>query len=313
MPRYRNALPQLNGKVFLGYFGMETDLIFNRGIDLPGFAAYTLLETEDGRRILEEYCINLISLARRTGAGVILETPSWVANRDRGAAIGYAAERLRELNRESVELVSDMRDKHGDVPTVISCTIGPRADAYAPDSYMSATEAERYHAEQIDWVADTDIDMVGAYTLCYPDEAIGIVRAAQKAGLPATIGFTVETDGKLPNGNALAEAIGTVDSATDNATAYYVINCAHPDHFGNELTDAPWMDRIIGVIANASRRSHAELDEAEELDAGDPVELGGLMGDLRSRFPHLVIVGGCCGTDMRHMESIAESASANTR
>ncbi len=308
MTKYRHALPQLKGKLFLGYCGMETDLIFNRGVDLPGFAAYTLLETEAGREILRGYCSDLIALARRCGAGVILESPSWVANRDRGAAIGYSAERLRQLNRAGIELISDMRNKHEDVPTVLSCSIGPRADAYAPESYMSASEAERYHSEQIESVVDTDVDMIGAYTLCYPEEAIGIVRAARHAELPVVIGFTVETDGKLPNGHSLADAIGAVDTATDNATAYYVINCAHPDHFSNSLTDAPWMDRITGVIANASRRSHAELDESEVLDDGDPVELGSLIGNLRRRFPHLKVVGGCCGTDMRHMESIAESA-----
>ena len=308
MPKYRHALPQLKGKLFLGYFGMETDLIFNRGVDLPGFAAYTLLETGAGREILRDYCSDLIALARRCGAGVILESPTWVANRDRGVAIGYSAERLRQLNRAGIELISDMRNKHGDVPTVLSCPVGPRADAYAPESYMSASEAERYHSEQIESVVDTDVDMIGAYTLCYPEEAIGIVRSARHAEMPVVIGFTVETDGKLPNGHSLADAIGAVDTATDNATAYYVINCAHPDHFSNALTDAPWLDRITGVIANASRRSHAELDESEVLDDGDPVELGSLIGNLRRRFPHLTVVGGCCGTDMRHMESIAESA-----
>ena len=310
MAKYRSALPQLEGGTFLSYCGIETDLIFNRGVDLPGFAAYPLLETEEGRGTLRGYCAQLIGMARQKGVGVILESTTWVANRDRGAAIGYSPETLKAFNIAAIDLIARVREKEGDLPTLLSAQMGPRGDGYAPTERMTADEAETYHAEQMETISQTEADFVSAFTLCYPEEAIGIVRAARHAELPVVIGFTVETDAKLSSGHSLADAIGAVDAATDNATAYYVINCAHPDHFSNALTDAPWMDRIIGVIANASRRSHAELDESKVLDDGDPVELGSLIGDLRRRFPNLTVVGGCCGTDMRHMESIAESAGA---
>lgn len=310
MAKYRSALPQLEGGIFLSYCGMETDLIFNRGVDLPGFASYPLLETEEGRETLRGYCAQLIGMARQNGVFVLLESSTWIANRDRGAAIGYSPAALKEFNIAAIDLIAGVREKEGDLPTLLSAQMGPRGDGYAPTERMTAAEAETYHAEQMEIISQTEADLVSAFTLCYPEEAIGIVRAAKHAELPIVIGFTVETDAKLPSGHSLADAIEAVDAATDNATAYYVINCAHPDNFSNALTDAPWMDRIIGVIANASRRSHAELDESEVLDDGDPVELGSLIGDLRRRFPHLTVVGGCCGTDMRHMESIAESAEA---
>jgi S-methylmethionine-dependent homocysteine/selenocysteine methylase len=311
MAKYRSALPQLEGGIFLSYCGMETDLIFNRGVDLPGFASYPLLETEEGRETLHGYYAQLIAIARQNGIGVLLESTTWVANRDRGAAIGYSPETLKELNIAAIDLIARVREKGGDLPTLLSAQMGPRIDGYAPTERMTADEAETYHAEQMETILQTEADLVSAFTLCYPEEAIGIVRAARRAELPIVIGFTVETDAKLPSGHSIADAIEAVDAATDNATAYYVINCAHPDHFSSALTDASWMDRIIGIIPNASRRSHAELDESEVLDDGDPVELGSLMGDLRRRFPHLTVVGGCCGTDMRHMESIAESTGAN--
>ena len=307
---YQARLPQLDGGVFLGYFGMETDLIFNQGVDLPGFASYPLLETVKGREILRGYCSDLVGLAREVGAGVVLESPTWVANRDRGAEIGYDPERLHQLNRAGIDLIREVRDDNADVETVLSCAVGPRHDAYNPESYMSVAEAKQYHSEQISSVADTGLDMIDASTLAYPNEAAGIALAARDASLPVVVGFTVETDGKLPSGHSLEEAIRFVDATTDDVVAYYLINCAHPDHFDNVLEDAPWMSRVRGVIANASRCSHEELDNFEVLDDGDPVELGELIGGIRACFPHISVVGGCCGTDMRHMTEIARNAHA---
>jgi S-methylmethionine-dependent homocysteine/selenocysteine methylase len=300
-------LPQLDGGVFLGYFGMETDLIFNRGMDLPGFAAYPLLETESGCEILRGYYSGLVELARGVGAGVVLDSPTWVGNRDRGAEIGYGPEQLHELNRAGIDLIREVRDNNTDVEVLLSCSVGPRHDAYNPELYMSVAEAERYHTEQIGWVADTGLDMIGAYTLAYPEEAAGVALASRAASLPVVVGFTVETDGKLPSGHSLREAIEFVDAATDSVVSRYLINCAHPDHFDNVLEDAPWASRVRGVVANASRCSHEELDNSEVLDDGDPVELGKLIGGIRTQFPHINLVGGCCGTDMRHMTEIARN------
>ena len=300
-------LPLLDGSVFLTYFGTETDLIFNQGVDLPGFASYPLLESTDGRAMLRGYFDQLVGLARSIGAGVVLETPTWVGNRDRGAEIGYIPDQLRELNRAGADLIGEVQAANPDVTTVLSCSLGPRNDAYSSETSMSVEEARRYHSEQIGWVVDCGIDMIGAYTLASVEEAAGIGLAARDAALPAVIGFTVETDGRLPTGSTLQEAIGFVDGATGDAVAFYVINCAHPDHFASALEDAAWMRRVGGVVANASRCSHEELDNATELDDGDPVELGQLIGDLHRRFPHLSVFGGCCGTDMRHMAEIARS------
>jgi homocysteine S-methyltransferase len=306
MAKYRTALPQLGEGIFVSYTGMETDLIFNRGIDMPGFASYPMLETEEGRETLRGYYAQLMDMARQKGIGVFLESVTWVANRERGAAIGYSPETLKKFNIAAIDLIARVREEEGDLPTLLSAQMGPRGDGYAPTDLMTADEAEAYHAEQMETLSQTDADLVSSFTLCYPEEAIGIVRAGERFEMPVAIAFTVETDGRLPTGMPLKEGIETVDDATDVGAAYFLINCAHPDHFSGVLADERWMQRLRGVVANASRCSHAELDESEELDEGDPEEFGELVGALCKKFPHFTVVGGCCGTDMSHLRRIVE-------
>lgn len=309
MSKYRAELPQANGGIFLSYLGMETDLIFNRGVDLPGFAAFPLVETDEGRSLLREYFANQIELAARSGVGVMLESPTWMANRDRGGAIGYTPEQITAANVAAIKLMSEVRTNKGDLPTILSGDVGPRGDAYAPTDQMTVTEAASYHAEQIEVLATTEADLISAFTLCYAEEAAGIALAAKQCGMPVAISFTVEIDGRLPTGMDLGDAVAMVDGITDNYPAYFLINCAHPDHFTSTLNGGHWMERLRGLVVNASRCSHAELDDAEELDDGNPNELGRQLGELKQRFPQLTIFGGCCGTDLRHMSSIADNVS----
>ena len=304
-----STLPQLSGGLFLTYTGMETDLLFTQNVHLPGFASYPLLQSDDGRAHLNRYARDLIALGKEHGVGVILESATWVANRDRGAAIGYSPEQLGELNKQAIALLCEARDALGNLPTVISANVGPRADAYAPSEQMNVAEAKAYHSEQIGTLAETDLDMISAYTIAYPAEAIGIVQAAKSFGVPVVVAFTVEIDGRLPTGALLEDAIKQVDVETGNYASYFMINCAHPDHFSNALNDGLWIKRLRGIVANASRCSHAELDDAKVLDAGNPIEFGEQLAQIRQRFPHINVLGGCCGTDMRHLQSIANNAN----
>ena len=283
-----------DGPVHLAWTGLETEPIFDHGIDLPGFASHPLLDTQDGRRLLRDALAEQIDVARAHGLGAVLEGPTWTASRDRGAAIGTGAATLARRNREAVALMADLRDERGHAPVVPSGNVGPRSDAYAPAERMTAEEAEAHHAEQIGWLADTAVDVVSGYTIAYPEEAIGIVRAARARGLPAVIAFTVETDGRLPVGTPLGEAIEAVDEPTDGHAAHHMINCAHPDHFADVLAaarGAPWTARLGGVVANASRRSHAELDAARTLDDGDPEELARQLADPRRAHPQFARAG----------------------
>jgi S-methylmethionine-dependent homocysteine/selenocysteine methylase len=304
-------LAQLNGKLCLTDGGMETDLIFNKQIPLPLFASYDLLRSEEGYSILYDYYKDYARLALNFNSGLILETPTWRANADWGRKLGDTAEDLHRFNLSAVKLVAKIKQEYAseNTPIVISACIGPRGDGYKADFRMSVAEARKYHSAQIASFAKTKTDMVSALTMNYIEEAIGIALAAKEKGLPLCISFTVETNGKLPSGESLAQAIKAVDEASDNYPVYYMINCAHPTHFVDILDDEYCISRLRGIRANASRCSHAELDEAEKLDDGNPQELGRQFAEIRSRHPHLNVVGGCCGTDYRHIEQIAACCS----
>jgi S-methylmethionine-dependent homocysteine/selenocysteine methylase len=311
---YRDALPQVEGGLFLTDGGIETSLIFHRGLDLPAFAAFVLLEDEQGTDELRRYYAPYVALAREQGLGFVLESPTWRASPRWAAELGYDERRLDALNRTAIALMEELRaEAGGDGAFVISGCIGPQDDGYNPTTKLNADEARDYHSTQIGTFRETAADMVTAITMTYADEAIGIARAATDAGMPAVISFTLETDGRLPSGQGLGEAVEQVDEATDGAPAYYMINCAHPTHFEAVVTAAePWAARIRGLRANASTKSHAELDAAEELDEGDPVDLGAHHAALRDKLPRLNVLGGCCGTDHRHVTEICRAWRAET-
>lgn len=304
---HRDRLPQLEEEPFLTDGGIETVLIFQEGIDLPEFAAFTLLDDDEGREQLRRYYKPYLELARKHDTGFVLESPTWRASPRWAAALGYSSERLDAINRDAITLLEELRDSAGlDRPVVISGCIGPQDDGYQPAQLLSADEAAEYHAEQIGTFADTAADQVTAITMTYADEATGVARAAREAGIPSAISFTVETDGRLPSGQSLGDAILEVDEATDGAPAYFMVNCAHPTHFHDVLSEGSgWQERVLGLRANASTMSHAELDEAEELDDGDPADLAARYAGLRAALPKLRVLGGCCGTDHRHVSAIA--------
>jgi homocysteine S-methyltransferase len=306
---HRHHLPQLSTeRPFVTDGGLETDLIFNRGVELPDFAAFVLLEDPDGMRALRDYYDSFFAIAREHGAGFILDTPTWRANRDWGERLGYGRARLADANKRWAEVVSELRGAwDADAPVVLGATVGPRGDGYVSGEMMSADEAADYHGEQIGTFAETAVDMVTVLTLNYAEEATGVARAAAARGLPSVISFTVETDGRLPTGQELGEAIDQVDSETGGAPAYFMVNCAHPTHFEQVLAEGgSWRERIRGIRANASIMSHAELDELDDLDAGDPAELAAGYERLRVNLPNLSVLGGCCGTDHRHVAAICE-------
>ncbi|MBI5263927.1 MAG: homocysteine S-methyltransferase family protein [Bradyrhizobium sp.] len=309
MARYRRDLPQRRGGIFLTDGGMETTLIFHKGLELPHFAAFVLLDSADGRQHLKQYYEAYLGIARRHGLGFVLDSPTWRANPDWGARLGYDSAALKAINVRSIRFLEELRGawEAPNRPCVISGAIGPRGDGYKAGN-MDAAEAEAYHAAQISAFAEAGADMVTAFTLTSINEATGIVRAARAHDVPVAISFTVETDGRLVRGEPLRQAIETVDGATQGACEYFLINCAHPTHFEGALqAGEAWVKRIRGVRANASVKSHAELDESEVLDCGDPDDLGRRYLDLRRSFPDMSILGGCCGTDHRHVAAVCEA------
>ncbi len=313
MSKYRHDLPQLSGGLFLTDAGLETDLIFNHGIEIREFAAHTLLPDAAGREAVANYFRGFLSLANEHNAGLILDSQTWKAHMHWADDLGANEQELHEANMDAIAFIAELRNEYAgnSKPIVLNGVIGPRGDAYAPEAEVAANESEEYHAKQINWLAETEVDMVTALTFTQSDEAIGLVRAAKAAGLPVVISFTVETDGKLPTGQPLGEAIRAVDATTDSAAAYFMVNCAHPDHFVDVLGDEDWAHRVRGLRCNASRLSHAELDECEELDDGDPTELGEQYKSMTKTMPWLNVFGACCGADLRHVSRIARAVTGS--
>ncbi len=305
-----SALPQLAGGLFLSDGGLETSLVFIDKVELPHFAAFTLLEDELGRERLKSYYVPYLELCSETpGAGFILETPTWRASSDWGALLGVDAARLRELNTQAAQLMCAMRTRWAPRLSgriVVSGIIGPRGDGYIAEAPHSVDDAAGYHHAQAAALAAGGVDMLAAVTMTTSAEALGISMAAHRVGLPVVISFTVETDGLLPSGEALGDAIEKVDASAP--PAYFAINCAHPTHFESALSaGGPWIERIRGLRANASTKSHAELDESTELDIGNPNDLAQRYRGLRGALPRLNVLGGCCGTDWRHIRAVRDA------
>jgi Homocysteine/selenocysteine methylase (S-methylmethionine-dependent) len=310
---YRDQLPQLDGQLLVCDGGMETTMIYHEGLELPCFASFTLLDSTSGTEVLKKYYSRYAEIARRHRTGIIIETATWRANPDWLAQLGYAAEDLQKINQRAITLLTELRDEWSAEiqPVVIGGVIGPRGDGYVPGRLMSAAEAAAYHSAQMRVFAASAADIVTAYTMNYVEEAIGIVMTARDVGMPVAISFTVETDGRLPSGQTLRSAIEQVDTATDCYASYFQINCAHPTHFHHVLADdGQWLERIRGLRANASKKSHAELDASTTLDAGDPQELGESYQKMMKNLRNLSLIGGCCGTDHRHIAAMCRAVMA---
>jgi homocysteine S-methyltransferase len=310
MSTYRNNLPQLDDTLFLTDGGLETYLYFNRGIEMEAFASFPLLETKTGRDEIAAYMVNHIKIAVENRLGFVLETPTWRANRDWGAKLGYDKDALDTVNKDAVAFLAELRNQYqtANSKMVISGNIGPRSDGYAPSDIMEPDDAQAYHRDQIESFAATEADLVTALTMTHVGEAVGLARAAEAANIPIVISFTTETDGCLPTGPSLGEAITEVDAQTGTSPAYFMVNCAHTTHFDDALkSDADWIKRLRGIRANASSKSHAELDNATELDGGNPVELAAQYRDIMDRLPNVTVVGGCCGTDHHHIAHICSA------
>jgi S-methylmethionine-dependent homocysteine/selenocysteine methylase len=298
-----NALPQLSGLPVVNDGGLETDLVYHHGVDLPHFAAFPLVDDERGRDQLVQYYGDYVDVARTAGVALQLDTPTWRANPDWGERLGYRVDELRRVNRDAVGLVDRLRDDAGLDAFLVSGCIGPRGDGYVAGRVVDPDDAAAYHTPQIEAFAEAGADLVTVLTLTGTGEAVGIVRAARAAGIPVAVSFTVETDGRLPDGTPLGAAVSAVDA--EGGPDYFMVNCAHPSHIAPALADdGDWRLRIRGVRANASTRSHAELDAATELDEGDPLELARAHDVLRARLPNLALIGGCCGTDSRHVAAM---------
>lgn len=302
-------LPHESNYLFITDGGLETTAIYRDGIELPAFSSIHLMRSDRGIKYLENYFSEFVELAKKNNVGLILETPTWRASADWAEQLNATPQELSELTKQAAELLCRIRDKHADanVPMVVAGSLGPRGDGYK-SGRMTADEAKEYHLPHIEALKDGGADFVSALTLTYPEEAVGVIEASRSVGIPVVVSFTVETDGRLPNGDDYLQTVEKVDKLTDGYVSYFMINCAHPTHFSHIFeSDSPVIKRIAGIRANASCKSHEELDNSTTLDIGNPHELGEQIVELRRRNPNLKVLGGCCGTDIRHIHQICNA------
>ena len=324
--------PDTPATLFLTDAGTETCLIYDQGVELPKFSAITLLKSPEGRAALQKYFQPFPAVAAAAGLPIVLETATWRASPAWASDIGLTAAELDAANVEAVRLLLELRSEHAGKdatapPVVVSGCLGPRGDGYVPGDRMTVDQAREYHRHQVEVFSKTEVDVVSAFTLSYVEEAVGIALAVKDFGLPLVLSFTVETDGRLPSGQTLQEAVELVDTVSGSYPAWFLVNCAHPDHFRPvfDAATGAWIRRVRGFRANASRKSHAELDGCSELDAGDPAELARLVKADEGRFPLDVSVrrvlwhkrsahpGHCCRSHIHAVVASAFSASTLTR
>lgn len=294
---------------FLTDGGFETWLFFQQGFEAPEFAAIVLMDDEAARQAMRRYFDGFLSMAAAAQTGFVLDTNTWRGCTHWGPLLDRPVTEMLRLSMDAVRFAKQIREEWQSrvSPILVNGVIGPAGDGYAPGNLPDFAEARDMHRPQIGTFAKAGVDMVSAITMTNTGEAIGIAQAAMEVRLPIVVSFTVETDGRLPTGESLGDAIHLVDEATSSAPIYYMVNCAHPDHFRDAVAaGTDWVTRIGGVRANASRLSHAELDVAETLDDGDPIEFGQLHSDLVGLLPNLRVVGGCCGTDHRHVGCVSQ-------
>lgn len=300
---------------FLTDGGFETWLFFQQGFEAPEFAALMLMDNDDARQAMRRYFDGFLAMAEKAGTGYVLDTNTWRGCTHWAEKLSTSPSDLLRLSSDAVKLAIDIRAAWQSrvSPILVNGVVGPAGDGYAPGRVPDAAEATELHRPQIKAMAEAGVDMISAITMTNTGEAIGITRAADDNHLPVVISFTVETDGRLPTGDNLGDAISAVDEATGGTPIYYMVNCAHPEHFRGAIANGQgWVNRIGGVRANASRLSHAELDVAEALDEGNPQEFGDQHAELAKLLPNLRVVGGCCGTDHRHVGCVSQHLHLKT-
>ena len=296
----------LDGTRWVTDGGLETDLLFNHGIHLPEFASFPLLDDPLGRTALRRYYAEYAAIAGAAGVGLLLETPTWRANPDWAEELGYDAPALDRVNRAAVDLVRASAADTSLDQVRLSGVVGPRGDGYVAGG-TNADAAAEYHDAQVRSLVDAGVDLVHAMTMTEPAEAIGVVRAARVSRVPVAVSFTVETDGRLPNGSPLSDAITAMESAAP--ADWYGVNCAHPTHMLPALDGGPWTERLRFLRPNASTMTHDELDAMEVLDSGDIDLLVASTNRALGQARGIAVIGGCCGTDSRHVAALWGVAS----
>jgi homocysteine S-methyltransferase len=267
-----------------------------------------LIYQEAGRSALEAICRQYLEIGQRHNLPLLLSTPTWRAGRDRIAAAGLTG---CDLNGDNFHFLAEIRDSYGDYAgqVAICGLMSCRGDAYKPEDAMTAIAAAEFHAFQAEALAKAGVDLLLAATLPAVSEAIGLARAQAATGLPYMVSFVARPEGTLLDGTPLNEAIATIDAAVSPCPLAYMINCTHASVFRsamrNEINSSPLVrERVIGLLANTAALSPEELDASPELVEEAPETFGSAVSALHGELG-IKVLGGCCGTDQRHIDCLA--------
>jgi S-methylmethionine-dependent homocysteine/selenocysteine methylase len=310
-----NFPKQRPNKLFLTEAGIETELMYKWGFEIPHFAMFALLENDQIVSTLRGMYRSYLDVAAKHEMSFLMGGFDYRASPDWAELLGYGPEALKEANLRCLDFHRQMGAEYAsDVPEAVTMgCVGPRGDAYQLNRTISEAEAEDYHSVQLTTLRDAKVPLVYAATFNNIPEAVGVVRAARRLGLPIALSFSLDSNSKLKSGPSVKEAIEAVDEATDRAPEFYAINCSHPVEFEPALEPGSWIERLRNLRPNASKMEKIALCKLGHLEEGDPIELGQLMGQLAKRYPHMDIWGGCCGTGEVHLEEIARNVCAAFR
>ena len=305
--------PRLENKIYLTEGGTETEILYKWGYELPEFAMFPLLDNAEADQCIRGIYRRYFDVAEAFETGLVILGHDYRASPDWARKLGYSLDGLAEMQHRTIDFLADMRSEYkGRVSDVyISGCIGPRGDAYGTGAEISESEAEDYHSVQLSTLRETDADMAIAATFNNIPEAIGVVRAAKNIGVPLGVSLTLTTESRLRSGPTLKQAVETIDEQTDGAAAWFGTNCSHPLEFEPAISETGvWTERLRYIRPNASRMEKIALCKLGHLEDGNPIELGQQMGDVAQRFPKMDILGGCCGTDERHLGEIAKNVNS---
>lgn len=271
-----------------------------------------LIYQEKGRATLAAIYRQYLDIGRRYTLPLLLSTPTWRAGRDRIAQAGLAG---RDVNGDNTRFLAELRNSYAvyaqqvAICGLMSC----RGDAYRPAEAMTTQAAGGFHAWQADALAAAGVDLLLAATLPALSEALGLARAQAATGLPYLISFVARPEGTLLDGTPLNVAIASIDSAITPRPLAYLINCTHASIFRSAMrhqsNSSPLVrERVIGLLANTAALSPEELDDRHQLVEEVPETFGSSVSALHRELG-MKVLGGCCGTDQRHIECLARGLS----
>ncbi len=266
----------------------------------PELVNATLMYTPEGRRLMESLYRQYLDIARAAALPMILCTPTWRANRERvrkhKAPVG--------INRDNTRFLLQLRDQYREIPVRIGGMLGCKNDCYQAKEALSADEAEAFHAWQIQELASAGADFLIAETLPAVSEALGIGRAMTNHSIPYILSFTIDRGGRVLDGTRLSDAIRYLDRRLGRQPLGYMVNCAYPTFLSIAAQQEEALARLIGFQANASDLDQCDLDGSCEIHA-NPVEEWGRAMRIIHTEAGIPIMGGCCGTDGRHIRYLA--------